>query len=201
MKKLSGIIATALSVLAIGFGVNWGYVSHLCDLAIQTTGELATGEETVTRQFVDEVKEISVAKIINPALTPGDSPENPEPTPKSKYDFDTPVSLEEALEILETSGVRPGQTEISLKRLGNAIDEIKNHYDASKATSSVYTDETTGEKFYVEGHHTTIAFIMLGKSSSFNMNLKSPDPPSTQKVYWTKKWYQFGRQAIQIVEE
>lgn len=70
---------------------------------------------------------------------------------------------------------------------------------AIKAYSSVYSDGIN--RYLVEGHHTTAAFKMLGKESAINMNTITNDLPSATNVYWTKKWYQFWRKTIKIVEE
>jgi RHS repeat-associated protein len=111
----------------------------------------------------------------------------------------TPVSLRQALVNLDKSGVRPGQTEINTSQLNNVINEIQNNYNPSKAYSSVYSDGIN--RYLVEGHHTTLAFEMLGKESSINMNIVTSDLPSATNIYWTKKWYQFWKKTIKIVED
>ena len=95
--------------------------------------------------------------------------------------------------------MRPGQTEIHTSQLNNVINEIQNNYNPSKAYSSVYSDGTN--RYLVEGHHTTLAFEMLGKESSINMNTVTSDLPSATNIYWTKKWYQFWKKSIKIVED
>ena len=42
---------------------------------------------------------------------------------------------------------------------------------------------------------------MLGRESGLNMNIRSSDPPSATNVYWTKKWYEFWKRTIRIVED
>ena len=111
----------------------------------------------------------------------------------------TPISLKQALENLDKSGVRPGQTEIHTSQLNNVITEIQNNYNPSKAYSSVYSDGIN--RYLVEGHHTTLAFEMLGKESSINMNTVTSELPSATNIYWTKKWYQFWKKSIKIVED
>ena len=107
---------------------------------------------------------------------------------------DTELSLEEALRKLEQSGLRPGQTEIRKSK----INIIINSYDPIKAQSSIYTNETG--RYVVEGHHTTIATTMLGKSAGVNMNLKTNDLPSVTNVHWSKKWYEFWKKKIKVVD-
>ena len=108
----------------------------------------------------------------------------------SAESFDTEISV--ALDKLENSGLRPGQTEISKGK----VKYIVENYDPTKAQSSVYTDSTG--KYLVEGHHTTVANMILNKGSGINMNQISPLPPSSKNVYWTKKWYEFWKTAIEI---
>lgn len=112
---------------------------------------------------------------------------------------DNKISLKEALNELDASGLRPGQTELHTSQLNKVLKAIQNNYDPTKAYSSVYSDGTN--RYLVEGHHTTVAFKMLGKENAINMNVSTKDMPSTTKVYWTKKWYQFWRQTIEIVED
>ena len=80
-----------------------------------------------------------------------------------------------------------------------SLDDIQNNYNPTKACSSVYSDGTN--RYLVEGHHTTVAFKMLGKDNAINMNTATSDLPSATNVYWTKKWYQFWRKTIKIVED
>lgn len=42
---------------------------------------------------------------------------------------------------------------------------------------------------------------MLGKDNAINMNTATSDLPSATNIYWTKKWYQFWRKTIKIVED
>ena len=118
---------------------------------------------------------------------------------KSGGKADTPLSLQQSLKELDTSGLRPGQTELHMSQLNKALDGIQNNYNPTKAYSSVYTDGT--KRYLVEGHHTTVAFKMLGKENAINMNTTTQDLPSVTNVYWTKKWYQFWRKTIKIVED
>lgn len=80
-----------------------------------------------------------------------------------------------------------------------SLDGIQNNYNPTKAYSSVYSDGTN--RYLVEGHHTTVAFKMLGKDNAINMNTATSDLPSATNVYWTKKWYQFWIKTIKIVED
>lgn len=93
--------------------------------------------------------------------------------------------------------MRPGQTELHMSQLNKALDGIQNNYNPMKAYSSVYSDGTN--RYLVEGHHTTVAFKMLGKENAINMNTATNDIPSATNVYWTKKWYQFWRKTIKIM--
>ena len=111
---------------------------------------------------------------------------------KGGSNTNTPLFLQQALEELDASGLRPGQTELHMSQLNSALDGIQNNYNPTKAYSSVYSDGTN--RYLVEGHHTTVAFKMLGKDNAINMNTET-------SVYWTKKWYQFWRKTIKIVED
>lgn len=77
--------------------------------------------------------------------------------------------------------------------------DIVESYDPIKASSSIYTDSTG--RYLVEGHHTTVATIMLGKGSGPNMNIPTKQLPSAKNIHWTKKWYQFWKKTIKIVED
>ena len=111
----------------------------------------------------------------------------------------TPLSLQQALEELDGSGLRPGQTELHISQLNSVLGDIQKSYNPTKAYSSVYSDGIN--RYLVEGHHTTVAFRMLGKDNAINMNTVTKDLPSATNVYWTKKWYQFWRKTIKIVED
>ena len=105
------------------------------------------------------------------------------------------MTFEEAIEKLgKNLNFRPGQTVISKSR----VMKIVENYDPLKASSSVYRDGNV--TYLVEGHHTTVATKMLGKTSSFNMNTPTAQSPSATNVYWTKKWYEFGKKTIKILE-
>ncbi len=103
------------------------------------------------------------------------------------------LSFDEALNKLEHSSLKPGQTIISKKR----VMELVNDYNPIKASSSVYTDATG--RYLVEGHHTTVAATILGKEASFNMNTFTNQPPSATNIHWTKKWFEFWKTAIKVV--
>ena len=102
--------------------------------------------------------------------------------------------LKMALEQLDASGLRPGQTEISR---GKVMDLV-NNFDSLKAQSSVYSNN--GIRYLIDGHHTTVASTILGKGTCVNMGVATSQLPSATNVYWIKKWYQFGRVAIKVVE-
>ena len=78
------------------------------------------------------------------------------------------------------------------------MDGIQNNYDRRYVYSSVYFDGAS--RYLIEGHHTTVAFKMLGKGTVLGMNLESKDPPLVMGLYWTKKWYQFWRKTIKIMK-
>ncbi len=111
--------------------------------------------------------------------------------------FNTKLTLMEALKELDDSGIRPGQDVLSRSQLNDVINKISNNYNPSIAYSSVNNDGAN--RYLVEGHHTTVAFKMLGKDTSPNMNIGTSKAPSTKDVYWTKKWYQLNRKSIKII--
>ena len=62
---------------------------------------------------------------------------------------------------------------------------IVENYDPIKDNSSVYTDATG--RYLVEGHHTTVATVILEKSSVINMNTPTKQVPSAKKYSLDKK--------------
>jgi hypothetical protein len=105
------------------------------------------------------------------------------------------MSFEKAIEELgKNLNLRPGQTVISKSK----VMKIVNEYDSTKAQSSIYVKENI--RYIVEGHHTTVATKMLGKGTGMNMNTKTFDVPSAMNVYWTKKWYEFWKTKIKILD-
>ena len=104
------------------------------------------------------------------------------------------ISFDEALQQLEKSGLKPGQTVISKSRVMSIVE----NYDPIKANSSVYTDATG--RYLVEGHHTTVATVILGKSSGINMNTPTKQVHSEKNIHWTKKAYEFWKKSIKILE-
>ena len=102
--------------------------------------------------------------------------------------------MNKALEQLDASGLRPGQTEISRSK----VMDLVNNFDPLKAESSVYSNG--GTRFLVDGHHTTVASTMLGKGTCVNMGSITNQLPSATNIYWTKKWYQIGRTAIKVID-
>jgi len=100
--------------------------------------------------------------------------------------------VRQALKQLDSSGIRPGQTEISRSK----VMEIVQNFDTSKAKSSVYAVGKT--RYLVEGHHTTVAATILGKGTCAGMGVSTTQVPSALNVYWYKRWYQFGRTVIRI---
>lgn len=106
----------------------------------------------------------------------------------------TPLTFEQALDSLEKSGIKPGQTVISRSRVISIVES----YDPVKASSSVYTDATG--RYLVEGHHTTVATTMPGRGTGMNMNIPTQQFPSATNVHWTKKWYEFWKKSIEVLE-
>ena len=102
--------------------------------------------------------------------------------------------LNKALEQLDASGLRPGQTEISRSRVMNLV----NDFDSVKAQSSIYSNG--GVRYLVDGHHTTVASTILGKGTCVNMGTVTLQLPSATNIYWAKKWYQFGRTVIKVIK-
>lgn len=102
--------------------------------------------------------------------------------------------VKSALKKLNSSGLRPGQTQISRSK----VMEIANNFDSIKAQSSIYSNG--GTRYLVEGHHTTVASTILGRGTGPNMGLFSPGAPEIMNVYWSKHWYEFGKTVIKIME-
>ena len=86
-----------------------------------------------------------------------------------------------ALKTLDESGIRPGQTQISQKK----VLDIYNSYNAATASSS-YT-KINGVLYVSEGHHTMIANVMkYGRlNSGMNMGLIVNDTSVVTNVIWT----------------
>ena len=75
--------------------------------------------------------------------------------------------------------------------------KIASEFDSTKASSSIYSN---GTRYIVDGHHTTVASTMLGKGTCVNMGVPTSQLPSATNIHWTKKWYEFGKTVIQIVD-
>lgn len=101
-----------------------------------------------------------------------------------------PVKI--ALQELDKTGLRPGQTEISRSR----VMSIVNEFNPSKAHSAIYSNGAG--RYLVEGHHTTVASTILGKGSCGSMGSLTTMEPSAFNVYWARRWYQIGRTVIKI---
>ena len=99
-----------------------------------------------------------------------------------------------SLKQLESSGVKPGQPQISRSR----IMEIVNNYDSTKAQSSIYNDGTS--LYIVDGHHTTVATKILGRGTGANMGVPTQQVPSVTDVHWYKHWYEFWKKTIKVVD-
>lgn len=104
------------------------------------------------------------------------------------------LTFDEALQQLDRSNLRPGQTEISRSR----VMEIVENYNPLKAQSSVYKNGNIS--YLVEGHHTTVASTMLGTGTSSYMRAPSMDSPLATNVFWTRKWYEFWKNTIKVLD-
>jgi hypothetical protein len=102
--------------------------------------------------------------------------------------------VKNALKQLDSSGLRPGQTEISRSK----IMELVNKFDTVKAQSSI--NSIGGTRYLVDGHHTTVASTILGKGTCMNMGAFTNQLPSATNIYWTKHWYEVWKTAIKIME-
>ena len=102
--------------------------------------------------------------------------------------------VKQALKQLDSSGLRPGQTQISRSRIMELVD----NFDSIKAQSYVHSNG--GTRFLVDGHHTTVASTILGKGTCMNMGVVTSQAPSATNVYWVKKWYEFGKTVIKIID-
>ena len=102
--------------------------------------------------------------------------------------------INNALKQLDSSGLRPGQTEISR----STIMKLVNTFDPVKAQSCI--NSIGGTRYLVDGHHTTVASTILGKGTCVNMGMVTNQLPSATNIYWTKHWYEFWKTAIKIME-
>ena len=91
------------------------------------------------------------------------------------------LRITNALNVLDKTGIKPGQTGISQNR----VMEIFNSYDSLKAIS-LYT-RINGSLYVSEGHHTMIANVMkYGKlNSSINMGGIVNDPSVVTNMEWS----------------
>ena len=101
-----------------------------------------------------------------------------------------PISI--ALQKLEMTNLKPGQTQISAER----VMEIVSDFNSSKAQSSIYSDGIN--RYVVEGHHTTVAAQMAGKGITGNMGALTNDPPAATNVCWWAEWYEFWKKPIKV---
>ncbi len=97
-----------------------------------------------------------------------------------------PLTFEQALNKLQTVISRSGAMKIA------------ETYNPVKARSSVYTDVT--DRYLIEGHHTTVATTMLGRDLGFNMNMPTQQVPSATNIHWSKKWYEFWKRGIKVLD-
>lgn len=107
----------------------------------------------------------------------------------------TKLTLEQALQKLDKSGVRPGQTTISRSR----IMELIKDFDPTRAETIIYKSKD-GTRYVVDGHHTLVAAIMLGREGGPFMGRPTALTPSEWNFYWWKQPWEFGRNAIKIIK-
>lgn len=100
--------------------------------------------------------------------------------------------ISKALQKLEMTNLKPGQTQISAER----VMEIARDFNSSKAQSSIYSDGIN--RYVVEGHHTTVAAEMTGKGTTGNMGAVTNDPPAATDVCWWAEWYEFWKKPIKV---
>ena len=89
--------------------------------------------------------------------------------------------IQEALKILDQSGIKPGQTQVSQ----SGIMAKYNSYNHLQASSS-YT-KINGQLYVTEGHHTTIANVMkYGRlNTGINMGTLVSDPTVVTNMLWS----------------
>ena len=101
--------------------------------------------------------------------------------------------VEKALKQLSQTNLRPGQTVLSRSR----VLSITNNFDPQLAQSYVYT--SNGVRYLVEGHHTTVASVILDKGTCMNMGIATNQIPSAQNIYWWRKWWEIWKKTIKII--
>ena len=101
MKKIWGYIIGLLAVSAIAFTINWEYVGDLWEKTVNAVAELPTDKNDAGHVLVDEVKNMSVSKIINPSVIGfgGDNDEVPDDDFYKAEDF--PVVPDKKISNLE----------------------------------------------------------------------------------------------------
>ena len=52
----------------------------------------------------------------------------------------------------------------------------------------------------VDGHHTTVASVILEKSTCMNMGCATNQLPSAMNVYWARKWFEIGKKVIELID-
>lgn len=92
-KHVSTLIFTIISIALLLVLFNWKYLIHVADLAIKSSFEIATGENTVTAEFLKEMDEFSVQKFINPVFVKKKSNELPPVDPAGGREVDTNKTL------------------------------------------------------------------------------------------------------------
>ena len=104
----------------------------------------------------------------------------------------TTSAINQALKQLNSSGLRPGQSQISASGVMNYVNNPK----LLQGTGEVFRNGS--QRFLVDGHHRLVAQTILGKGNFYTM--PTGITPSVTNVYWSKHWWEIGKTAIKIVK-
>jgi len=174
-----GIGAAAGALIGTGAGMAAG--AALAGSLTATTGMVTAGASSLVATISTGGLSAGLASVANNLSQATNNLSSADP-------------VKNALKQLDSTGLRPGQTEISRAR----VMDIVNSFDITKAQSSIYSNGTT--RYLVDGHHTTIASVITGKGPGMNMGIVTNQLPSATNVYWSRKWYEFGKTVIKIME-
>ena len=174
-----GIGAAAGALIGTGAGMAAG--AALAGSITATTGMVTAGATSLVATISTGGLGAGVASVANNLSQATNNLSSADP-------------VKNALKQLDSTGLRPGQTEISRAK----VMDIVNSFDITKAQSSIYSNGTT--RYLVDGHHTTVASVVAGKGPGMNMGIVTNQLPSATNVYWSRKWYEFGKTVIKIME-
>ena len=174
-----GIGAAAGALIGTGAGMAAG--AALAGSITATTGMVTAGATSLVATISTGGLGAGVASVANNLSQATNNLSSADP-------------VKNALKQLDSTGLRPGQTEISRAK----VMDIVNSFDITKAQSSIYSNGTT--RYLVDGHHTTVASVVAGKGPCMNMGIVTNQLPSATNVYWSRKWYEFGKTVIKIME-